>query len=134
MKIYKVSHFMKIVSSPEIPKSLGHYSMCIEHNDTLYLSGQIPIDPATGKVPNTIEKQTFLLLQNIEKTLKEAGSDKNRILRNEVFLADIADWSVVNKIYSDFFGTHKPARMVVGGVQLHHDSLIGITTTAELVG
>lgn len=123
---------MKIISSIEMPKNLGHYSMCIEHNGTMYLSGQIPINQITGKVSGTIEEQTLLLLKNIENTLIAAGSDKEHILRNEVYLKNIEDWSKVNTIYSAFFGTHKPARMVIGGVQLHHNSLIGITTTAVL--
>lgn len=123
---------MKIISSTKMPENLGHYSMCIEHNDTLYLSGQIPINQLTNEVSGSIEEQTLLLLQNIENTLIAAGSTKNHILRNEVYLKNIKDWPIVNTIYSDFFEKHKPTRMVIGGVELHNNSLIGITTTASV--
>ncbi|WP_422091601.1 RidA family protein [Tenacibaculum ovolyticum] len=79
---------MKIITSLEIPKNMGHYAICTEHNGVLYLSGQIPVDQSTGTVSGSIKEQTLLLLQNIERTLIAAGSDKNHILKNEVFLKD----------------------------------------------
>lgn len=61
---------MKIIDSPKMPKTNGHYSQCIEHNGILYLSGQLPIDQISKKIPKTIEEQTDLVLQNIENNIK----------------------------------------------------------------
>ncbi|WP_074406857.1 RidA family protein [Aquimarina megaterium] len=121
---------MKTNEALNIPKSNGHYAMWVEHKGSLYLSGQLPIHPITKEVPAGIEAQTKLLLQNIELTLKEAGSSKNHILRNEIFIADFEHWPIVDKVYADFFGDHKPARIVVGNAGLHLNCLIEIVTTA----
>ncbi|WP_109098711.1 RidA family protein [Aquimarina sp. AU58] len=124
---------MKTNEALNIPKSNGHYAMWVEHKGTLYLSGQLPIHPITKEVPVGIEAQTKLLLQNIELTLKKAGSSKNHIIRNEIFINDVAHWSTIDKVYADFFGDHKPARAVVGNAELHLGCLIEIVTTAAII-
>ena len=70
---------MTIISTPNMPKSNGHYSQCIEHNGLLYLSGQLPIDQRSKKIPSTIEEQTDLVLKNVETILHEAKSSKKDV-------------------------------------------------------
>lgn len=111
-------------------KNIPHLSTWKEHNGTLYLSGQIGMDKNTKEIPKSIEAQTKLVLQNIENVLKEAGSDKNQILRNDIFLADIAHWGIVNELYAEFFGKYKPTRTIVGNATMYGGCLIEITTTA----
>ncbi|WP_074406852.1 RidA family protein [Aquimarina megaterium] len=124
---------MKTNTTENKSKNGPHLSPWMEHNGVLYLSGQIGMNKVTKEIPEGIEAQTKLVLQNIENTLKEAGSTKNHILRNDIFLSDIAHWEMVNEIYSNFFGEFKSARMVVGNTEMYGGCLIEITTTATTV-
>ncbi|MBU1012494.1 MAG: RidA family protein [Bacteroidetes bacterium] len=121
---------MKIRTSQRIPKSNGHYSQCIEHNGILYLSGQLPIDPITRNIPETIEEQADLVLKNIETILKEVGSSKNKVLQVRVYVPSIELWDKVNDRYSLFFESHKPARCIIPTRELHFGCLIEIEVTA----
>jgi len=121
---------MKVIDSPGIPKANGHYSPCIEHNGLLYLSGQLPKDPVSGEIPETIEEQTDLALSNIERIILAAGSSKDQILQMRVYISDIELWNVVNAKYSAFFGDHKPVRTIVPTRELHFGSLIEIEALA----
>lgn len=123
---------MKVITSSKMPKSNGHYSQCIEHNGLLYLSGQLPIDQASKKIPNSIEDQTDLVLKNIETILNEAGSSKDNVLRVRVYISDIALWDQVNERYSHFFKNHKPARCIVPTRELHFGCLVEVEVTAFL--
>ena len=113
-----------------MPKSNGHYSQCIKHNGILYLSGQLPRDPETKVIPETIEEQADLALKNVETILKEAGSSKNQILQMRVYISDIKLWNKVNERYSLFFEDHKPVRCIIPTRDLHFGCLIEIEATA----
>jgi 2-iminobutanoate/2-iminopropanoate deaminase len=123
---------MKIIKTEKMPPVKGHYSPVIEHNGTLYLSGQIPLDPVTGKVPDSIEEQTKLVLSKIELLLKESGSSLNKVLQIRIFLTDIDLWDKVNMVYADFFKDHKPARCVVPVGKLHYGSLLEVEAVASV--
>ncbi len=123
---------MEIIETLRMPKSNGHYSQCIHHNGILYLSGQLPIDPVTRAIPETIEEQADLALSNVELVLNEAGSSKNQVLQMRIYLSDIALWDKANDRYSAFFGDHKPVRSIVPTRDLHFGCLIEIETTAVL--
>ncbi len=123
---------MHIIDSPNIPQSNGHYSQCISHNGILYLSGQLPIDPTTRKIPETIEEQADLALKNAEKVLIEAGSSIKDVLRVQVFIPNIDLWDRVNNRYTLFFGEHKPARCIIPTRELHFGCLIEIEVTAAI--
>jgi len=123
---------MKIINTPNMPPSLGHYSQCIAHNDMLYLSAQLPIDPDSQETPYSIEEQTDLALQNMEAILKEAGSDKSKVLRMHVYISNIDLWDKVNERYSLFFGPIKPARCIVPTRELLHGCRIMIEATAYI--
>ena len=121
---------MRIISSPNMPKSNGHYSQCIEHNGILYLSGQLPFEPETRTMPEGIEKQTAQVLTNVESILIEAGSCKSKVIQVRIYISNINDWETVNKIYSTFFGNHKPVRCVIPTRELHYGALIEVEVTA----
>jgi len=121
---------MEIRTSPRIPQSNGHYSQCIEHNGILYLSGQLPIDSITRKIPETIEEQADLVLNNIETILTEVGSSKNKVLQVRVYVPSIELWDKVNERYSLFFESHKPVRCIIPTRELHFGCLIEIEVTA----
>ena len=121
---------MQIISTPNMPKSNGHYSHCIEHNGILYLSGQLPIEPDTRKMPEGIVKQTEQVLKNVERILTEAGSGKDKVLQVRVYIPNIDDWNTVNEVYAEFFGNHKPARCVIPTRNLHYGELIEVEVTA----
>ncbi|MGV0977861.1 RidA family protein [Empedobacter falsenii] len=121
---------MKIIQTENMSIANGHYSQCIEHNGILYLSGQLPIDRKTKKIPTTISEQTILVLKNIETILHEANSDKNYVLQVRIYIPNIQLWDEVNAVYSDFFGTHKPTRCVIPTNELHYGALIEVEVTA----
>jgi reactive intermediate/imine deaminase len=121
---------MKIIKTEKMPLVKGHYSPVIEHNGTLYLSGQIPADPVTGAIPDSIEDQTRMVLSKIELLLKESGSSLNQVLQVRIYLSDIELWDKVNKVYGDFFRDHKPARCVVPVGKLHYGSLLEVEALA----
>lgn len=121
---------MNIIHTPNMPQGGGHYSTCIEHNGLLYLSGQLPMDLKTKIVPETIEEQTLLVLNNIEFILNEAGVTKNDVLQARIYVSDIALWGKVNVVYAAFFGAHKPVRCVVPTGLLNYGCLIEIEIVA----
>jgi len=123
---------MNIIQSPDMPLSNGHYSMCIEHNGTLYTAGQLPIDPVSKLIPETIEEQTQLVLAKIETIVKAGGSSKENIIQMRLYISDISLWSRVNEVYAGFFGKHKPVRAVIPTRDLHYGCLIEVEAVAAI--
>ncbi|MBG0859058.1 MAG: RidA family protein [Bacteroidales bacterium] len=115
---------MKTIHTDRMPAVKGHYSPVVEHGGLLYLSGQVPIDPATLKVPETIEKQTELVLSKIDLLLKESGSSRSNVLQVRIYITDMDYWDQVNQVYAGFFGKHKPARCIIPVGKLHYGCLI----------
>jgi 2-iminobutanoate/2-iminopropanoate deaminase len=102
---------MKTVQSPDAPAPVGPYSQAVIHGDVAYLSGQVPLDPHSGRlVGDTIEEQTRRVLANLAAVLAAAGSSWDRVLRVTVYLADIADFAAFNRVYADTLGGARPAR------------------------
>jgi 2-iminobutanoate/2-iminopropanoate deaminase len=124
---------MHSISTSGAPAPGGHYSQAIVHQGTVYLAGQLPVNPETGEMAvGDIEDQTRLVLSNISAVLDAAGSDLNHVLKVTVFVPDISLWGTVNRVYADFFGEHKPARVVVPTRDLHHGCLIEIEAIAAV--
>jgi len=115
-----------------MPAVKGHYSPVVEHGGLLYVSGQVPVDPVTLKVPDTIEKQTELVLSKIEFLLKESGSSRKKVLQARIYITDMSLWDQVNSVYAGFFGKHKPARCVIPVGKLHYGCLIEAEAVACL--
>ncbi len=122
---------MKIISTSKAPAAIGPYSQAIKANGFLFCSGQIPLIPETIElIEHDITKQTQQVLQNLEAVLQEAGSSKNEVVKTTIFLADFNDFTIVNEIYGQFFGEHKPARATVEVSRLPKDVLIEIECIA----
>ena len=121
------------VSTQNAPKPAGHYSQAIIHNNIVYVSGQLPIDPKTGeKRLSSIEEQTEQALKNVSEILKAAGCNLNRVIKTTVYVSDIKLWGRVNAVYSNFFGDHRPARAVVPTKDLHFGFQIEIEAIAAV--
>lgn len=101
----------KIIASPSAPKAVGPYSQAVQVDNTLYISGQLPVDGASGAVPEGIEAQTRQSLTNIGHILSEAGMNYDNVVKTTVLLADIADFAAMNAVYAEFFTGDKPARV-----------------------
>ena len=122
---------MKIVSGNT--SKGGHYSPGIISHGMLYISGQLPIDPATGKLAaGGAAEQTKTALENLDRVLTAAGVTKDAVIHCRVYVPDVALWNEVNAAYAEFFGEHKPTRVIVPTNALHHGALVEIEATAEL--
>lgn len=135
-KIYDKYFFMEVITMEllsNITNKKGHYSPGVIMNGNLYISGQLPINPATGKIDGTdIVSQTKQALENVERVLSRAGAVKTNVGLCRVYLSDISLWDTVNDLYADFFGSHRPARVVVPTRNLHYGALIEIEAVAEM--
>ena len=121
------------ILTPNAPKPAGHYSQAMVHGDTIYISGQLPIDPQTGeKRLGSIEEQTEQVLKNLTGILTAANSELNRVVKTTVYISDIRLWDRVNAVYSEFFGEHRPARAVVPTKELHFGFQIELEAIAVL--
>lgn len=101
----------KIIASPLAPKAVGPYSQAVETDAALYISGQLPVDGATGAMAEGIEAQTHQSLKNVGHILREAGYDYSNVVKTTVLLADIKDFGAMNAIYAEYFGEPFPARV-----------------------
>lgn len=112
---------MTFIETPNAPLPGGHYSQAVVHNGQVYLSGILPITPSGKKLSQaTIAEQTEQILANLDAILQAAGSQRDKVLKVTVFIADINAWGVVNQLYARFFGDHRPARSVVPCSTLHY--------------
>ena len=103
----------KVISTSKAPAAIGPYSQAIEVGNLVFVSGQIPVDPATGKVEDDVKAQARQSLTNLSNILEEAGLSMENIAKTTVFLADIADFVAVNEVYATFFSVAFPARSAV---------------------
>lgn len=110
----------------------GHYVPGIISHGSLYISGQLPVDHQTGKlVAGDIAAQTKAALENMNAVLLAAGTNRNAVVLCRVYIPDITCWDAVNGVYADFFGDHRPARVIVPTRNLHHGALVEIEAVAE---
>ncbi len=122
---------MKQISTNNAPAAIGPYSQAIEHAGTIYISGQLPIDPATGAFPEGgIEAQTRQSLQNIRSILEEAGSGMDKVVKTTVFLADMGDFTEMNGVYAEFFSAPYPARCAFAVKALPKGAMVEIDCVA----
>jgi 2-iminobutanoate/2-iminopropanoate deaminase len=105
----------KIVSSDQAPKAIGPYSQAVDTGDLVFLSGQIPLDPATGQVvgPGDIQAQTERVLQNLKGVLQASGLSLAHVVRTTVYLTDLAEFAKMNEVYARHFASEPPARSTV---------------------
>lgn len=121
----------KIISTENAPKAIGPYSQAIEINGMLFISGQIPINPATGKViEGGIKEQTEQVLKNIEAVLKEANYGFSDVVKSTCLLDNMDNFAAMNEVYAKYYSENPPARAAYGVVKLPLGVMIEIETIA----
>jgi 2-iminobutanoate/2-iminopropanoate deaminase len=123
----------KTVSTAAAPKAIGPYSQAVIHNGLAFLSGQIPLDPATNQiVEGDITAQTHRVLQNLKAVLEACGASLASVLKTTVYLSDMADFPKMNEIYGSYFGDQPPARSTVQAARLPRDVAVEIDVIAAI--
>lgn len=121
----------KIVATEKAPKAIGPYSQAIVHNGLAYLSGQIPLDPATGQlVEGDIAAQTTRVLENLKAVLEACGSGLDRVVKTTVYIKDMGEFTKMNEIYGKYFSHEPPARSTVEAARLPRDVRVEIDAIA----
>lgn len=120
----------EIIQTDRAPAAIGPYSQAVRVGNTLYVAGQIGIDPSTGNLVEGIEQQTHQVLKNIQAILEAAGFSINDVVQSQVFLADLSHYPAMNEIYASYFKEKPPARAAVQVARLPRDALVEIMVTA----
>ena len=121
---------MKQISTTNAPAAIGPYSQALRSGNMVFVSGQIPVDPATGVMPEGIEAQAHRALTNLKGVLVAAGLDTKNVIKTVVFLADLADFPKVNAIYEQYFTAPFPARSCVQVAGIPKGALLEIECIA----
>ncbi|MGE5350228.1 MAG: RidA family protein [Actinomycetota bacterium] len=121
----------RIISTTAAPGAIGPYSQAVEANGTLYISGQVGIDPATGKmIEGGITEQTTRVLKNIRAILTAAGFTLADVVKSTVLLSDMSDFKAMNEVYAQFYSSDQPARAAFAVKSLPLGALVEIETIA----
>jgi 2-iminobutanoate/2-iminopropanoate deaminase len=122
---------MKKIETPQAPAAIGPYSQGIISNGFIYTSGQLPIDPATGRIEaSSVEDQTVQVIKNVEAILKAGGSGLSKVVKTTCFLSDIKDFGAFNEVYAKYF-VSSPARICVEVSAIPKNALVEIEVVAE---
>lgn len=120
----------KIIATDKAPAAIGPYSQAIEAGGFVFASGQIPVDPATGNIPEGIEAQAKQALTNVKNLMEASGLSMENIVKTSVFIKDMNDFAKVNEVYATFFDNDFPARSCVEVARLPKDVLIEVEVIA----
>ncbi len=123
-------YMKRIISTASAPAAVGPYSQAVEAGGVLYVSGQLPVDPATGRMPEGIVAQTERALDNIRAILSEAGYTLRDVVKSTVLLADIADFGAMNEVYARYYTEQMPARVCYQVANLPKGALVEIEAIA----
>ena len=121
---------MKFISTKEAPQAIGPYSQAVEVNGFIYTSGQIALMPDGTMETTDIEHQTHQVMKNLFYVLEAADAHFNDVIKTTIFLADMNDFDIVNKVYAHYFGMHKPVRSTVAVKTLPKNALVEIDCIA----
>jgi len=121
----------EIISTKDAPQAIGPYSQAIRFGNLIFISGQIPIEPETGKIlKGDIKEQTKLILENLNNVLAAGGTSLNDVLRTTIYLTDLENYPVVNETYTQYFNDMPPTRSTVQVAKLPMDAQIEIDAIA----
>jgi 2-iminobutanoate/2-iminopropanoate deaminase len=124
---------MKKISTQNASKPSGHYSQAIVNDGIVYVSGQLPVDPnRTENIVGSIEEQMTQVLSNLDAILIAANSSKDNVLKVTVFLTDILFWDKVNAVFANYFGNHRPARVIISIKELHFGYQVEMDAIAKV--
>ena len=122
----------KVIFSDEAPKAIGPYSQAIQSGNLLFVSGQIPINPATGEISGDISEQTRRVLENLKSILLAAGATPTDVLKTTVFLKNLDDFNAMNAIYGEYFTLDAPARSTIEVSRIPRGALVEIEAIAVI--
>jgi 2-iminobutanoate/2-iminopropanoate deaminase len=120
----------QIISTEKAPAAIGPYSQAVEAGGMVYTSGQIPVDPATGEIPEGIEAQAEQVLKNVKNLLEAAGTSLENVVKTTVFIKNMEDFGTINGIYARYFAERCPARSCVEVARLPKDVLMEMEAIA----
>ncbi|MGL4382187.1 MAG: RidA family protein [Bacilli bacterium] len=121
----------KLIFSDNAPAAIGPYAHAVDVNGTIYVSGQLPVDPVTNEVVSGgVASETKQSLANVEAILKDAGYSKNDVVKATIYLRDMNDFAAVNEVYGAFFDGHTPARVAIEVARLPKDVAVEIDAIA----
>lgn len=120
----------KRINTDKSPAAIGPYNQGIVAGGFLFTSGQLPIHPKTGKVPSTIEEQTMQVLDNLKAIVEEAGSSLDKVVKCTVYIQNMDDFDVMNKVYATYFQVIAPARACVEVSKMAKNALVEIDAIA----
>ncbi|MFB7639733.1 RidA family protein [Peribacillus butanolivorans] len=120
------------IITKEAPKAIGPYSQAIKVGNVVYTSGQLPIYPETGEMPDNIEEQTRVSLENLKKVVEAAGASLQQVIKTTVFLSDMSHFAAMNHVYGEFFTDNYPARSAIEVARLPKDAMIEIEAIAMI--
>jgi len=120
----------KIINTDKAPKAIGPYSQATEVNGIIFISGQVPVNPATGTIPEGIVAQTEQVMQNIKAILDEAGLDFENVVKSTCLLSDMSNFKAMNEIYGKYYNVNPPARAAFAVKDLPLGALIEIESIA----
>ena len=123
---------MNPVSSPDAPAAIGPYSPAVRAGDTVYLSGQIPLDPKTMQIVEGFENQVKRVFDNLRAVCRAAGGDFDRVARVTIYLTDLGKFSIVNDLMASYFKEPFPARVTIGVASLPRGSAVEIDAVMYL--
>jgi len=121
---------MKFVQTNKAPSAIGPYSQAVVANGMVFTSGQIALTPEGVMLEPDVVIQTKQVLANLKAVLEEAGSSMNKVIKTTIFIASMDDFGVINEIYEEAFGSHKPARATVAVKTLPKNALVEIDAVA----
>ena len=120
----------KVISTTTAPAALGPYSQAIEANGFVFASGQIPVNPETGEIPEGIEAQAEQVMKNVKNLLEAAGTSVDQVVKTGVFIKNMDDFATINGIYAKYFAKDCPARSCVEVARLPKDVLLEMEAIA----
>jgi 2-iminobutanoate/2-iminopropanoate deaminase len=123
---------MQIITPQNLPAPGGHYSHGVAARGLLFVSGQLPFNPASGTLPEGIESQFIQAMHNVEAVLQAANTSLKRLVSLHIYISSVEHWPAVNALYAGLMGEHRPARAIIPCGELHHGALVEITAVAEL--
>lgn len=122
----------KIIATKNAPGAIGPYSQAVRTGNLIFVSGQLPVNPATGEMPSDIKEQTKQSLSNVKAILEEAEASLKDVVKATVFLKDMANFAQVNEVYGQYFTEECPARCCVEVAKLPKDAGVEIEVIASL--
>ena len=123
---------MKEIKTNNAPQAIGPYSQAIVCSDLLFTSGQIPIDPKTGEIPEGVEAQARQAFTNVKNLIEASGSDISKTVKTTVFIQNMDDFAKINEVYAEFFTEPYPARSCVEVAKLPKGVLLEVETIVSM--